>query len=846
MLKAHSNLDGISFEDYVAFRERADIGAVPGLFVFQHLCERRMIRVYGSALSRAVTMVYKGQYKAAYATASDVKQLQDNILARIVRESTFIKKRESHSETAAKHLLSFCSEELSPTRLQRATNEELVLKYQEFVARYSDFNFHNIPLWMVLGDALAAHLRREFEGVGGTLSEFLILQSSTKPTFVNEEERDFLAIAERLQRNRDVIAATSSVAEILASRMAQRLIDQHCSKYNWIEFDYFGPRCLEPSDFERRMEIVLTEGRVAERVALLKSERLRLKQRHLEIKRRHKIPSRRWRLFKDFQILGDLTDYRKAICSQAHVYLQLYLYPEISRRVKLPEWAPRYMSVKEVASCLKGKNFDRAAIRLRRDCVALVFDGTSTSALTGVSAARVWRQFQPAVSRTGQVIGQTASVGVATGRANIIRSAKELDKMRQGDVLIAPMTTPDFGQAIHKASAIVTDEGGVTCHAAIVSRELGIPCVIATRIGTTIFEDGQLIEVDADRGVVRRISDAAGPIRSSGEVPKVPSKVSSPRRTRRIARGPLLLNLADHRAKDEALTGGKAASLARLQERWRVPPGFCITVLAFEQFASGADFKPALQRYLGKLDIGKEGTVAKASSAVAQLFAKRQLSPRLRLELLVARRSLGRSLAVRSSGIGEDGESLSFAGQHSTYLNIHTWGRLQRSVLSCWSSLYSARALSYRIAHGLNPLDAKIAVVVQELVDAAKSGTVFTLNPISKQQELVVEATFGFGEALVSGTVTPDQYRIHRESLNLNGVMIGSKQQTILAGTNEGMTTLLSPDSARRQCLNLTEIQEICRVALEIEADAGKPQDIEWAITKTGVMYILQSRPLKV
>jgi rifampicin phosphotransferase len=295
---------------------------------------------------------------------------------------------------------------------------------------------------------------------------------------------------------------------------------------------------------------------------------------------------------------------------------------------------------------------------------------------------------------------------------------------------------------------------------------------------------------------------------------------------------------------DPALVGGKAVSLARLiQAGFRVPPGFVVTTTAFrEQAASIVAAAPVAEAVAQLPD-------EPARAGVAAAFAGAPLSPPLRADLDAATEQLvaamagpGRStsFAVRSSGVGEDGATESFAGLHDTELGVLA-ADIESAVRRCWSSVWSRAAVSYRVRKGL-PLDtAAMAVVVQALVPADAAVVVFTRHPVTgRTDQLVINALRGLGEPMVSGTATPDMLVVDRVTgATVEYVPGDSGERLVSTAAGVERTT----DTGSGPVLAATALDELVALAGQVEAAFGTAVDIEAALSG-GRWYLLQARPI--
>jgi pyruvate,water dikinase len=230
---------------------------------------------------------------------------------------------------------------------------------------------------------------------------------------------------------------------------------------------------------------------------------------------------------------------------------------------------------------------------------------------------------------------------------------------------------------------------------------------------------------------------------------------------------------------------------------------------------------------------------------IRQIVLGTPLSDELRDQVSSAYAGLGPNVfvAVRSSACAEDGESASFAGQQETFLNVRGIDQVLERMVECWASFFSERAIFYRQRKG-SLADLRMAVVVQVQIGSEKSGVMFTTDPIRRRNDqMVIEAAFGLGEALVSGLITPDNYVARRDG-RLKKAHVGRQDHIVVRNTAGGTTTVdLDPETATTQVLDEDEIARLVAVGLRLETEFGSPQDVEWAIEGND-LYVLQSRPI--
>jgi pyruvate,water dikinase len=296
---------------------------------------------------------------------------------------------------------------------------------------------------------------------------------------------------------------------------------------------------------------------------------------------------------------------------------------------------------------------------------------------------------------------------------------------------------------------------------------------------------------------------------------------------------------------DLNLAGGKGANLgALIKANLPVPPGFCITTRAYIAFTNSNKIDAQISKIISGVDLQDPTALDEISQKIRTRFENGKMDPILVKEISNSYRDLGTpAVAVRSSATAEDLPDLSFAGQQDTYLNIQGENSLLDAVVGCWASLWTARAIGYRARQGINQIDISLAVIVQRMVQSEVSGVLFTANPLTgKRQETVIDATFGLGEALVSGQVEPDRYVVETNTGQILSKFIGAKAIAI-HGQAGGGTAKIQQESAERQALPDAQITALAELGRQAETHFGSPQDMEWAWADN-TMYAVQSRPI--
>ena len=281
-----------------------------------------------------------------------------------------------------------------------------------------------------------------------------------------------------------------------------------------------------------------------------------------------------------------------------------------------------------------------------------------------------------------------------------------------------------------------------------------------------------------------------------------------------------------------------------------VPGGFAVTAQAFRDFINRAGITEKLFEAL-KVDVNNEAELHKAEKTAKRLIMEAKVPADIekaiksRYEELCEREGGQVFVAVRSSATAEDLPDASFAGQQETYLNTRGADDVFNAVRNCWASLYGARAIFYRVEQGFEHEKVNLSAIVQKMVDSEKSGVMFSSQPSTGEPQVVIEAAWGLGESVVSGSVSPDNYVWDRASKSIVSKFIAAKEIMIIRDPKTQKTVTIKTPLEKREAVVLTdnELLELAKYAEILEKHYGIPQDIEWGVEK-GKIYILQSRPI--
>jgi len=321
------------------------------------------------------------------------------------------------------------------------------------------------------------------------------------------------------------------------------------------------------------------------------------------------------------------------------------------------------------------------------------------------------------------------------------------------------------------------------------------------------------------------------------------------------------------RKEDVPLVGGKGANLGEMTSAGiPVPPGFCVTAEAYKYFVEnvkvedGRTLQEWIMDVISKTNVDDSKQLQENTAKIREKIISMEMPEEIASEIEQAYKKLSQRfnmeevyVAVRSSATAEDLPEASFAGQQETYLDVLGVDDVKEKVKKCWASLWTARATFYRAKQGFDHSKVYLSAVVQKMVNSETSGVMFTANPVTNDRsEIMINAAWGLGEAVVSGAVSPDEYIVEKGTWKIKEKFVAKKEIMIVRNPETGRGTVkvstaefLGPEYVEKQVLTDEQIIEAAQIGARIEEHYGWPQDIEWAYDKDdGKLYIVQSRPV--
>ncbi len=302
--------------------------------------------------------------------------------------------------------------------------------------------------------------------------------------------------------------------------------------------------------------------------------------------------------------------------------------------------------------------------------------------------------------------------------------------------------------------------------------------------------------------------------------------------------------------EDIPLVGGKGANLGEMwQSGFPVPPGFAVTVAAYDRFLDENNLRDEINKILFDTDVNDTDSLQKATKLIQKKIIEGKIPDDVAHDTIKSYKKVSGLLnkalvAVRSSATAEDLPGASFAGQQATYLNVKGEANLLNNVRECWASLFTERAIFYRVQNKIDHSKVKISVIVQKMVQSEVSGVMFTVNPVTNEKDrIIVEAVWGLGEMIVQGSVVPDHYVVQKDTFAILSKEV-SDQSIQLIKIGQITKEVEVPVSKRElQKISNDEIVKLAKIGAKLQEHYYHPQDVEWA-KEGNKLYIVQTRPV--
>ncbi len=489
-------------------RPKNHIPPFPATFNTDYLASDLSLKEYGGRLTSIIYVFDEKNLNTAVNTIEEYEEIEDFLVGKFKNDLNYLDDLILWSESQKNSLRDYLESSFGVDGKlgKNMSNEQLANVYVEYCEKYRFFHFKNTPAWWVGSDATVEALKEFF-----TLNELddSVLHEAIEPlefqTESAEEDISFMEIC-KLAKSQKVnqINSVNDLPENLKD-----LFNNHIRNYTSIPFGYNTGVLWDDSYFINKFNTKIKEDvDFSEILEKNKLDLIRKLEARDTLVKKLSAPQEILTLVESVRKLSYLQELKKTAQTRSHPILQLLVVPEIARRLNVSDEYIRYMSPQEIkASLLEGliKEDFKLNIKERLFAGVLILKDLKFNWIVGEEAKNFIKinGFADDVIEVKELKGSIACKGFAKGVVKVCNLSTEISKVSDGDILVTAMTTPDFVPAMRKAAGIITDEGGITCHAAIVSRELNKPCIIGTRNATKILKDGDQVELDADNGVVK-------------------------------------------------------------------------------------------------------------------------------------------------------------------------------------------------------------------------------------------------------------------------------------------------------------------------------------------------------
>ncbi len=433
--------------------------------------------------------------------------VRKNLLLKALMDAQYVTWRKSMADKYGQMLLDFSAKKLSRENVEKASKKELMQLYNEFRDIYTKYEFYN-NIWFFISDDLLKIVVERLERRGcRDFEEIEAIKTCSMQSFANRENIELLEAVCRILEDanaKQLVEANDFEAFKATKHFA--LLKKLAENHFWIPFNHVGPETYDEIHyFSRVRELILSKKDARAELEKARNFYPEISRKQEELFARYALDEKTKRLVHDLHVLSIMQDERKELIARSHFNWVNNLMGRIGGFFNLNPQQAAELYPEIIEKCLLNGIVDLDLFEKER-ASKQVIKITEPDGYT-VYFDEDMQVFLDIILQkdSGEVRGTCACRGYAKGRVKVLRDANDGHKMEKGDILVTTMTTPDFLPYMRRAAAIVTDEGGVTCHAAIVSREFGIPCVIGTNNATEVLKDGDVVEVDAEKGIVKKL-----------------------------------------------------------------------------------------------------------------------------------------------------------------------------------------------------------------------------------------------------------------------------------------------------------------------------------------------------
>ncbi|MFC1723552.1 PEP-utilizing enzyme [Nanoarchaeota archaeon] len=459
-------------------------------------------------------MTYKDGYLCIVVQEDIMTRLVKSGVDRVRKDPLYVKKLIKKFEKGIAKLNAF-TKKVFESDLSAKSNKELFGMYKTYFDLYYNVYIYGEPItWPLRFDfvkELEQEVAKKIKDKKKLHSYVSVLITPDEPSFINKEEEELLRMMLEIKKDDSLVRLfkkpVQTIMQVLPveyQKLDQKLT-RHAENYCWIPYDYESSLWDKEHFIKTIRQHIVKDLDIQGKLDKLVNQSADIRKKKKEILKELKLSPKLKKYFEAIADSGYLLDLKKEKHTISHYHMKKWV-EEVAKKLNITVKQLRFMLLEDLEDALLHNRIDTRELDERREYSVFVLRREGTEALYKDDAKKIFQKFQTKIDAgKTEINGMCAQPGTVRGVARVLLSAADGDQMQEDEVLITSMTTPDFVPAMKKAGAIVTDEGGVTCHAAIVSRELGTPCVVGTKMATKFFKTGDLIEIHAASGIVRKL-----------------------------------------------------------------------------------------------------------------------------------------------------------------------------------------------------------------------------------------------------------------------------------------------------------------------------------------------------
>ncbi|MEI6587459.1 MAG: PEP-utilizing enzyme [Candidatus Moraniibacteriota bacterium] len=451
---------------------------------------------------------FDGGNVAGFYLEKEWNSIEKSVSNRMVEDEEYVPLVYELQKQKGKFLVSL-SQKIQKLKLHNFNLIQLMAEYEKLENAWIDFDHVNVTPWFVGGDSFQAQLKDKLKALNISENEVDALLIPNKLSFSAEEGLGILKIALNLTRKEQ------SKKESVISIEDRKAIDVMVKKYYWIPFGYDGPDLYDAEHYIEAVRDIMKKMKsqvIKQKIEKIEKYSSDMEEKQKKLFSKYKLSKELTRQIGIIHVLAEMTDERKSYAFPAHIAFQ-----EIIKNMALilncNQLVLRHITLEEIDKYQKfpKKIIKLGEARINKPLLFHHYDG-KLDIFTGSKAKKMFEKVTNEIADSdGSTlkgnIGSKGSSPIIRGIVRILNTPQEMERLKDGEILITAMTTPEYVPAMRRSLAIITDEGGVTCHAAIVSRELGKPCIIGTKIATKFLKNGELIEMDMEKGTIKKLAE---------------------------------------------------------------------------------------------------------------------------------------------------------------------------------------------------------------------------------------------------------------------------------------------------------------------------------------------------